>query len=113
MSDELYEVFQRRRENRHPEVDYVFWHRFYSQEKKVYVEDRYMSLNKFTKRLCEKAKVSHFSLHQLSHLAATLLKDSGASLSQLQLFLRHDEQKTTEIYAGHLDNSTTEQSEFL
>jgi len=46
-------------------------------------------------------------------LAATLLKESDASVSQMQLFLRHDEQKTTEIYAGHLDNSTTEQTEYL
>jgi len=31
----------------------------------------------------------------------------------MQLFLRHDEQKTTELYAGHLDNSTTKQSQCL
>ncbi len=77
------------------------------------IEDRYKHLNKFTERLCIKADVPHFTLYQLRHLAATLLKESGASLSQMQLFLRHDEQKTTEIYAGHLDNSTTEQTEYL
>ncbi len=72
-----------------------------------------MSLNKFTKRLCDKAGVPLFTLHQLRHLAASILKEKGASLGEMQLFLRHDEQKTTEIYAGHLDNSTAEQSRCL
>ncbi len=113
MSSELYAIFQRRHENRHPKVDYVFWHRYWSHSRKDYVEDRYMSLNKFTKRLCEKAGVPLFTLHQLRHLAASILKDQGASISEMQLFLRHDEQKTTELYAGHLDNSTAEQSKCL
>jgi len=72
-----------------------------------------MSLNKFTMRLCKKTGVPLFGLHQPRHLAATLLKEKGVSISQLKLFLRHDEQKTTEIYAGHLDNSTAAQTEYL
>lgn len=113
MSDQLYEIFVRKQENRIPGLNYVFWHRYFSQDKKQHVDDRYMSLNKFTQRLCDKAGVPLFTLHQFRHLAATILKDSGASLSQMQLFLRHDEQKTTEIYAGFLDNSTKEQSTYL
>ncbi len=111
--DQLHKVFARKLKERNPDLEYVFWHKFFSQDKKAFVEDRYKHLNKFTERLCIKAGVPHFTLHQLRHLAATLLKESGASLSQMQLFLRHDEQKTTEIYAGHLDNSTTEQTEYL
>jgi len=113
MSDELFDIFQRRYNNRHADVDYVFWHRYWSHSRQDYVEDRFMSLNKFTKRLCEKAAVPLFTLHQLRHLAASILKKQGASLAEMQLFLRHDEQKTTELYAGHLDNSTTKQSECL
>lgn len=113
MSDELYEIFQQRYAERHPVVTYVFWHRYWSNAKKEYVADRYMSLNKFTQRLCLNAGVDHFSLHQLRHLAASILKESGMSLSKMMLFLRHDEQTTTEIYAGYLDSSTTEQSENL
>ena len=64
-------------------------------------------------RLCKKAEVGHFSLHQLRHLAASILKKQGASLAEMQLFLRHDEQKTTKLYAGHLDNSTEAQSKCL
>ncbi len=113
MSNELFDIFQRRYDNRHPGVNYVFWHKYWSHSRKEYVEDRFMSLNKFTKRLCIKAGVPLFTLHQLRHLAASILKDQGASISEMQLFLRHDEQKTTELYAGHLDNSTTEQSKTL
>ncbi len=113
MSGELYIIFLRRYDNRHHDVEYVFWHRYWSHARKDYVEDRYMSLNKFTKRLCDKAGVPLFTLHQLRHLAASILKEKGASLGEMQLFLRHDEQKTTEIYAGHLDNSTAEQSRCL
>ena len=52
-------------------------------------------------------------MHQLRHLAASILKEQGASIAEMQLFLRHDEQKTTELYAGHLDNSTEAQSKCL
>lgn len=113
MSDELYEIFQRRYEERNPVVNYVFWHRYYSHSRNENVEDRYTALNKFTARLCEKAGVDHFTLHQLRHLAASILKQQGASLAEMQRFLRHDEQKTTELYAGHLDNSTEAQSKCL
>ena len=34
-------------------------------------------------------------------------------LAKLQRFLRHDKQRTTEIYAGHLEKGTKEQTNFL
>lgn len=113
MSNELYEILIRKHQNRHPLLDFVFWHRYYDQKKKTYLENRYMSLNKFTMRLCKKAVVPLFTLHQLRHLAAAILKEKGASIAELQLFLRHDEQKTTEIYAGHLNISTKTQTDLL
>ena len=91
----------------------MFWHRFYSHKRKEYVEDRYMSLNKFTMRLCKKAEVQLFGLHQLRHLAATLLAHGNMSTMQAKQFLRHDHITTTELYMGTLDNSTAEQSNYL
>jgi hypothetical protein len=35
------------------------------------------------------------------------------SLAQLQRFLRHDHQKTTEIYAGHFEMGTRKQTDGL
>lgn len=113
MPDQLCEILTRKHENRNPGLKYVFWHRFYSQPQKAYVEDRYMSLNKFTMRLCKKAGVTLFGLHQLRHLAATLLAHGNMSTIQAKQFLRHDHITTTELYMGTLDNSTAEQSNYL
>lgn len=114
MPDFLYAILQRRFNKRHPILPYVFWHKFWDRKKKAWREDRYQSLNKFTHRLCKKAGVPPFHLHQLRHLATSILKELGdMGLAKLQRFLRHDKQKTTEIYAGHLDTSTKEQTDFL
>ncbi len=113
MPEQLCEILNRKYENRNPGLKYVFWHRFYSHKRKEYVEDRYMSLNKFTMRLCRKAEVQLFGLHQLRHLAATLLAHGNMSTIQAKQFLRHDHITTTELYMGTLDNSTAEQSNYL
>ena len=34
-------------------------------------------------------------------------------LAELQRFSRHDKQKTREIYAGHFETGTKEQTDFL
>ncbi len=49
--------------------------------------------------------MDHFTLHQLRHLAASIVKKEGAITAELQ--------RTTEIYAGHLDNDTKTQNELL
>ncbi len=94
-------------------LPYVFWHRFWSRKHKCFVDDRYQCLNRFTERLCEKAKVKRFGFHQLRHLAASILKQNGHNIASLQKFLRHESQKTTEIYAGFIDTSTKEQTDYL
>lgn len=113
MSDALYRLLLQRFEKKHPELPYVFWHKFYSRKDRKHIEDRYRDLNGFATKLCEKADVAVFRLHQLRHLATAILKSEGMSIGQLQVFLRHDEQKTTEIYAGHLETSTKVQSDIL
>lgn len=35
------------------------------------------------------------------------------SLAKLQRFLRHDHQRTTEIYAGHIETGTKKQTDYL
>ena len=114
MPDLLYNLLQRRYRKRHSTLPYVFWHRFWDRKSRGWREDRYQNLNRFTVRLCERAKVSPFNLHQLRHLATSVLKDKGnMSLAQLQRFLRHDHQKTTEIYAGHIEMGTRKQTDYL
>ena len=114
MPDLLFEILERRFKKRHPTLPYVFWHRFWDQKKGQWRDDRFRSLNKFTNKLCRKAGVPMFHLHQLRHLATSILKELGdMGLAKLQRFLRHDKQKTTEIYAGHLETGTKEQTDFL
>jgi integrase len=44
----------------------------------------YQYFNKFTVKLCKKAKVPPFNLHQLRHLATAILKDKAdMSLAKL------------------------------
>ncbi len=114
MSKALRKLFKRKMDNRHRDLPYVFWHKYWDRAEKDWTVDRYKSLNRFTERLCKKAGVPIFGLHQLRHLAATILKEeAGMGISKLQKFLRHEDQKTTEIYAGFLDTDTGEQVDFL
>ncbi len=114
MSEAMYQLFMERWNQRHPELPFVYWHKYYSRPDKSYIEGRYKDLNGFTKKLCKKAELDqHFTLHQLRHLATAILKEHGMSIAQLQLFLRHDEQRTTERYAGHLNMSTQAQADVL
>jgi integrase len=114
MPDALYNILMRRFENRHPTLPYVFWHRFWDRREGTWREDRYQNISKFCQRLCKRAKVPKFTLHQLRHLDTSVLKEEGnMGLAKLQRFLRHDKQRTTEIYAGHLEKGTKEQTSFL
>jgi integrase len=107
-------ILAMRFENRHPTLPYVFWHRFWDRKTGTWREDRYQNISKFCQRLCERARVPKFTLHQLRHLDTSVLKEEGnMGLAKLQRFLRHDKQKTTEIYAGHLEKGTKEQTAFL
>ena len=41
------------------------------------------------------------------------LEEADMSLTELQRFLRHHHQKTTEIYTGHMETGTKKQTVFL
>jgi len=71
----LCDILDRRFKKRHPTLPYVFWHKFWDREKKEWREDRYQNLNRFTERICKKAGVPKFGLHQLRHLATAVLKE--------------------------------------
>lgn len=71
-------------------------------------------LDRTRPKLLATAKVPPFRLHQLRHLATAILRDEAdMSLAKLQRFLRHYHQKTTEIYAGHIETGTKKQTDFL
>jgi integrase len=101
------DVLQRRFRKRHSTLTLCILAPVLGSQAESMARGSLPNLNRFTVRLCEKAKVPPFNLHQLRHLATSILKDKGhMSLAQLQRFLRHDHQKTTEIYAGHIEMGT-------
>ena len=57
---------------------------------------------KFTKRLCEKAKVKAFGFHAIRHLTASILYRKGYSLAHIQAVLRHQNPNTTSRYLRSL-----------
>lgn len=55
-------------------------------------------------RLCKRAGVKRFTFHAIRHHVASVLQDSGkATMKELQLFLRHKRQTTTEHYLHSID----------
>lgn len=109
----LNNLLQSRFRKGHSTLPFVFWHRYWDRKRKAWREYRYQNLNRFTVRLCGRAKVPPFNPHQLRHLATSILKGKGnMSLAQLQRFLRHDHQRTTEIYVGDTDTGTRKQTDY-
>lgn len=53
-------------------------------------------------RLCHKAGVPFFTIHSIRHHVSALLRGRGADLKQLQQFLGHDREATTEGYLKSL-----------
>ncbi|WP_458774169.1 hypothetical protein [Desulforhopalus sp. 52FAK] len=58
MSKSLYEVFKKRYELRHPELDDVLWHTLNSRKAGCRVDGQFQSIGKMTLYLCKKAEVS-------------------------------------------------------
>lgn len=96
MNDTLYTILNRRWQRRDKFTPYIF------QFNKDY-------LDHMMRRLCEKAKVKPFGFHAIRHHVASVLNDSGkASMKQIQLFLRHKRQSTTEVYLHSIDHGLFE-----
>lgn len=67
------------------------------------------SIRLMMKRLCERAEVPHFGVHAIRHHVASIVQDSKkATLKQIQLFLGHKRQTTTEIYLHALEAGVEE-----
>lgn len=107
MGDKLHQVLQRRWNNRNKNSLYVF------------CKDTGEPLNYAAKRdlmrdLCERAKVKVFGFHAIRHHVASIIADSGkATLGQIQKFLRHRRQSTTEGYLHELTRDQREIADIL
>lgn len=62
----------------------------------------YTTRQNLIKRLCEKSGVSHFSLHGIRHLTATILARSNVPKIDISAILRHKNLATTEEYIARI-----------
>jgi integrase len=101
MSDTLLQVMRRRWDTRDKESALVF-------------PFSYGSKRNLMRDLCRRAKVRQFGFHAIRHHVASILADSGkATLGQIQRFLRHRRQATTEGYLHELGRDQREVAEIL
>ena len=104
----LLDVLMRRWGERNKETPYVF-HR---KDGKPYTYDG--KPRRLMGRLCEKAGVKSFGYHAIRHHVASIIADSGkATLGQIQKFLRHRRQATTEGYLHELTRDQKEIADIL
>ena len=69
----------------------------------------YQSKRHLMRDLCVRAGVKRFGFHAIRHHVASILADSGkATLGQIQRFLRHRRQTTTETYLHELGRDQRE-----
>ncbi len=98
MTQKLFEVLSQRHEKRDKAKPWVFWHRYWSRKRGLFVEGTFGDRKKVMKRLCEKADVRYFRFHPLRHAGASLMDGNNVPMGAIQRILGHENRKTTEIY---------------
>jgi integrase len=102
MSETLQQVLRRKWETRDKQSQWVFTMKDGSPLS-------YASKRNLMRDLCRRSRVKPFGFHSIRHHVASIIQDSGkATLGQIQKFLRHRRQSTTE---GYLHELTRDQRE--
>ena len=92
MGKKLREILTRGYKNRRKDDPRVF-----------YFSDKEL---RFLEFICRELEIPVFGFHALRHRAASILNDSGkASMKEMQLWLGHDRQGTTETYLHHISKT--------
>jgi len=105
MTLRLYNILNRRYQQRRKDMPWVFWHECTSSktgEKKI---GPYQERKKFMKTLCKKADVRYFRFHALRHCGASLLDNNNVPIGAIQRVLGHESRTTTEIYLHSIGNT--------
>lgn len=108
MTNKLYDVLQYRYNHRDKTIPWVFWHRYWSRQKKEWVEGPYKDRKKIMKTLCKKAQVQYFRYHALRHLGASILDRANVNIGSIQRILGHENRTTTEIYLHSIGEAERE-----
>lgn len=62
----------------------------------------YTTRERLLMRICKRADITHFSLHGIRHLTASMLAREGVPMQQIQRILRHKQLATTERYISQI-----------
>lgn len=107
LGEKLYSVLKRKWDNRNKDSNFVFC----QENGEPY---NYVNKRDLMRTLCEHAGVKPFGFHAIRHHVASIVADSGkATLGQIQKFLRHRRQSTTEGYLHDLTRDQREVAELL
>jgi integrase len=108
MTDRLHQVLSHQYEHRDKRKPWVFWHRYWSNKTKEWVEGPYKDRKLIMKSLCKKAGVKYFRFHPLRHLGASILDHANVNIGSIQRILGHENRTTTEIYLHSIGESERE-----
>ena len=98
MTTKLYDILLRRYENRDKTKHWVFWHRYWDRNEKIWVDKPYKDRKRMMENLCKKADVKYFRFHALRHSGASLMDNAGVNTGSIQRILGHENRSTTDIY---------------
>jgi integrase len=98
MVQKLYDIMKFRYEKRNPDLNWIFWHTYWSRKEQRKKEGPYDDRKKIMKTFCKKVDARYFRFHAFRHLTASILDDLGVPIGSIQRILGHQNRKTTEIY---------------
>ena len=98
MAERLYDILSRRYDDRDKRKPWVFWHRYWDQKEKGWIDKPYTDRSHIMKGLCKKAGVKYFRFHALRHFGASMLDQANVPIGSIQRILGHENRTTTEIY---------------
>ena len=102
MTDTLTTALKDWLKERPVESEFVFTNLGEEKFSLVHYGKPFINRQHFLGKLCEKAEVRVFSYHAIRHLSASILYNSGATVSTVQAILRHKSLATTTRYLHSL-----------
>lgn len=98
MCDRLYDIMQRRYENRDKRMPWVFWHRYFDRKSRSWIDKPYKDRTRIMRYLCKKSGIRYFRFHALRHFGASMLDQENVPIGSIQRILGHENRTTTEVY---------------
>jgi integrase len=113
MTTKLFNMLDKRYQNRDRTKAWVFWGRHWSSKAKRFVEGPYQHRKDLMATLCKRARVRHFGFHALRHFGASTLERANVPIGSIQRILGHESRTTIEIYLHSIGEAEREAMEIF